>query len=121
MQQGTVPHWLGLFLRARVGQIVEVDLLAIAIDPGGDEAEPVEMRACRLVTLAQREPHYLLVERDGDFTPTSGGGGRIFQGPVVRLPVRIDTRLVGRSMAAAVAVHPIRGTEEETFAARPIR
>ena len=41
-----------LFLAARVAQIIEIDVLAVAIDPGSDETKAVELGPGRLMSGA---------------------------------------------------------------------
>jgi len=43
---------LTLLLAARVAQVVEIDILAVTVDPGGDETETVEVGAGGLVSRA---------------------------------------------------------------------
>src|SRR5687767_13237710 len=42
-----------LFSSASVIQVVEIDVLAVAVNPGGNESEPVKLRAGRLVPRRQ--------------------------------------------------------------------
>ena len=51
-----------LFLFPGVGEVIEVDGLAVAVDPGGDEAEAVEAGAGGAGAFDEGEFHRLLVE-----------------------------------------------------------
>ena len=62
-------------LAASVGQVVEVDRLAVPVDPGRDDPEAVEAGAGLPRALAQVEADGLPVQRQGDPAPAAGRRG----------------------------------------------
>ena len=58
----------------RVGHVVEVDVLSVAVDPRGDQAEAVEAGGAESGAVGQVEVNRLAVEADGDPALPAGGG-----------------------------------------------
>ena len=82
------------FLTGRIGQVVEVYPLTIAIDPRGDDPEPIEVGSGQTMCLPQIQDGFLAIQGDGDLSPSAGSGGGVPEGPVVRFPVRQDHRTI---------------------------
>src|SRR5262249_43045974 len=91
----------GLLLLPGVGQVVEVNLLPVAIDPGGDDPETVKACAGFPVPLLQVQPDRLPAQPDGDLPPSSRAGGGILQGPGVGGAVGVD---VGGALPGGVSL-----------------
>src|SRR5205085_216679 len=102
-----------LLLLAGIGQIIEVNGLAVAIDPGRDQAEAVEMGTCRLMAFGQVQTRGLFVEGNGDLPLAAGPGGRILQRPVMGRAVRIDMRRGARNVTPTTSVSAIGRCEKE--------
>src|SRR5262249_28666049 len=104
-----------LLLLAGVSQIIEIDGLAVAVDPRANQAKAVEAGADSLVSLRQSKLNGLVPERNGNLTSASGGRWRIFQRPVVHGSIRADARRLVRSLAAAIAPDAICRSKIEPF------
>src|SRR6516164_1996112 len=110
-----------LLLLARIGQIIEIDRLTVAVDPCGDQAKAIEAGPGRPVAFSERKSNGLLIERQRDLTPSAGGQGGVLQGPVVDGAIRVDGRRLFLHAATLIAFDPISGGKVEALAARPIR
>lgn len=73
-----------------IGQVVEVDRLAVAVDPGCDEAESVELGRGPAVTRLKVHMGRCAVERDRDAPRPVAARGIVLESPAVRLPVGQD-------------------------------
>src|SRR5262249_21540659 len=104
-----------------VGQVVEVEGLAVAVDPGRDDAEAVESGAARLEALSQVEGDRTAVQCEDNPTPATGAGGVISQRPVVGGAVGVDVGCPGRSMPVPTALDPIGGGEQKPLSAGAVR
>src|SRR5581483_6227324 len=91
-------------LPAGVGQVVQVDGLAVAVDVGGDQSEAVEARADAAVLRRQVQLRPRAVEGKGE---PPAARGRVFETPVVRLAIRQQAwgrRLEARRRSGTLAV-----------------
>jgi hypothetical protein len=88
-------------LLPRIRQIVEIHPLAVAVDPGSDQAEAIEAGAGFAMAVAEVERNGLAVEFDSESPAVIG---IVNERPVVRFAVGQDVRTVeGVRMALAVA------------------
>src|SRR3954453_12532557 len=84
-----------------VGEIVEVNLLAVPVDPGRDEAKAVEPGSFGPVALLEIHAEAMAVKAHRDLSAATRGGWRVLQRPGVRFPIRVDVREL---LALAVAL-----------------
>ena len=74
-------------LGPRVNQVVEENVLPIAVRVRGDETEAIEVRAHRLLFARERQARAPAIQSHGNAS-VSVGGGNVFQRPVVRRAIR---------------------------------
>src|SRR5262245_23657580 len=113
------PPRRNLLLR-RVRQVVEVNLLPVAVDPGRDEAEAVEARPGGFVARLQIECDGRVVELDDDPSAAVRAGRVIRKAPVVVPAVRKDMRTVVAPRVCFTAFRAVGRVEEKALAARPL-
>src|SRR5262249_2567994 len=110
-----------LLLLAGVGQVVEVDALAVAVDPCRDEPEAVEAGAGGPVAGAEVQADGLRPQRHRDPAAPRRGSGRVVQGPGVGRPAGEDPRPgVAAGTPLPRPADAIKGVEKESFAAGPL-
>src|SRR5262245_35588585 len=92
-------------------------MLPIPINPRGDESEPIELRACRLVAGSEIFLHRSTVERHGDSPVAVGSRRVVFQCPIVRGAIGVNARRTrSRTVARAIAAVAIDRVEKKSFA-----
>src|SRR5438093_4719823 len=106
------------FLRGRVGQIIEIDALAIAIVVRSDKAKTVEVRSVRFVARVQFQPRDVAVQRDSDLSAAVHHARIVLKAPHVRAAIRVEVRPAIHGFFRS-AVDAVNGREEETFPTRP--
>ena len=104
-----------------VTEVIEINVLAVAVNPRRDKAEAVELRAGRLVAWRHVRAHGIAVQRHGDSPVAVGGGGIVFERPIMRRAIGVDARRIRAHAAArAAAVISIHGVKMKPFAGRPL-
>src|SRR5262245_22824540 len=103
-----------------VTQIIEINVLAVAINPRRDKSKPVKLRTCVLVAGCQAYAHTLTIQRHDDFSVAPVRGGVVLESPIVHCAVGVNARWVrANAGTCAVIMIAIDGVEEEAFARRP--
>ena len=108
-----------LFLRSRVSQVVEVNVLAVAVDPGGHNPKAIKHRAAGFRPFGKVEAAGLSIQCYNNWPVTPSSLGIIVQFPVVALP---SGSIVGNSLraeGAAATLRPQHGIKLESHAAGP--
>ena len=106
-----------LGLRPGVSQVVQVEVLPVAVGVRRNKAEAIEVRAPGLMFVGQRQHSAFAVEGNSDAAFSAGARGRLFQRPVVRGAVWINVRTALAGFPLGV-VQAVSGRKHKTFTAR---
>ena len=78
-------------LLAGVAQVVEIDVLAVAVNPRRDEAESVKRGARRLVAWGQVQAHGVAIKRYRD-PPVAAGARRVIIDDLEKASIAAQSR-----------------------------
>ena len=102
----------------RIGDVVPIDVLAVAIDPRSDDTKAVESGSCRPVVFLQIKRVGVPVEHYGDLSFPTGAQRIVVERPIMILAVGINMiELACRRGAALPAFGPLDGIEAKALAA----
>ena len=105
-------------LTGSVCQVVEVDVLAVSVDPGRDDPKPVEAGARRTMPLPQVQYGRFLVQRDDNPAPSGGCRRGIVESPVVGPAVGEDLgSVITLASSLPILAGTVKGIEEKAVAA----
>src|SRR5947207_2636393 len=105
----------------RVRDVVPIDPLAVAVDPGRNDAEAIKRRAAPRIARFEIKRFGFPVERDHDPTFALRGARIVFQAPIATLAVRRDREKLAHAWSfASPQFRAHDGIKPESIAARPL-
>src|SRR5689334_13265357 len=103
-------------LRPSIAEIVEIEILSVAIGMCAQDAEPIEMGTDGKVLGWDGELDWHTIKGGGDLAATFIRS--VVQGPIVRSAIRQDVRAVA-GITTLLGVEAIKRRKEKAFATRP--